>query len=475
MIDGGESIQDRRFPSDMDFSRIYIGTLDDSVSRYPWVGHNPDQRYLNRLLLESALFGRKGCARIGNILYHRPYFEALLRPERSPMRSLLRSGFFQIQMREETINETIASRKAEQTNSTLQFIRETGWDQPGSEIRDVLDQVDRTLAPYRGKRRYSPRFRPFFDLLIEEAEEDIAASARDLVVPIIEEWREKNRIFGAPLTRSAFEETAKDLMRRGRLPEIQTAMRWINATNHFAYGVGMRNEEPDREIFVDTTRLSRVSALCSLDQNVDVASVLELMGLSQEIIAQVQQVMTIPEALNENWELWDRLSDLLDQESEDSRAQVFQARKQVFARHVDIVLASPGAGSVSGLVEAGREYSAALYDGLGLRISRDAPARFEATFVLSGMQAEGRPAAGLEADAALSGRTVSLAFNVHDRARARSGVERARNGFKIQSGPVAAMAAPGAFARRLFGALPTPSMISIDKMSRLERRLARNR
>jgi hypothetical protein len=89
--------------------RIYIGTLDDSVSRYPWKGHEPDLAFLNKLLIDSALFGPPFCARVGNILYHDVYFEALRKPESSPLRAFLKSGFFQMQMRKDTINDTIQS------------------------------------------------------------------------------------------------------------------------------------------------------------------------------------------------------------------------------------------------------------------------------------------------------------------------------------------------------------------------------
>ena len=44
--------------------RAYVGSLDDSVSRYPWIGHTPDLNYFNFLLLENALFGKPICARM---------------------------------------------------------------------------------------------------------------------------------------------------------------------------------------------------------------------------------------------------------------------------------------------------------------------------------------------------------------------------------------------------------------------------
>jgi hypothetical protein len=76
--------------------RMFAGSLDDSVSRNPWKYHIADLESLNRYLIENALFGPRLCARIGNILYHPPYFDALLNEEKSPLLPMIRSGFFQI-------------------------------------------------------------------------------------------------------------------------------------------------------------------------------------------------------------------------------------------------------------------------------------------------------------------------------------------------------------------------------------------
>lgn len=79
-------------------NRMFVGTFDDSVSRYPWADMRADVSYLNRVLIFHALLGTRLCSRIGSILYHEPYRIALMDETVSPLRELTRAGFMQLQM-----------------------------------------------------------------------------------------------------------------------------------------------------------------------------------------------------------------------------------------------------------------------------------------------------------------------------------------------------------------------------------------
>src|SRR4028119_794541 len=97
--------------------RMYLGSFDDSVSRHPWLHSQTSASSLTRHLILQSLLGPPVCFRIGNILYHEEYFQALLKNE-IPIIDLARSGFVQIHTKGETINKTIELRLRHGTNST---------------------------------------------------------------------------------------------------------------------------------------------------------------------------------------------------------------------------------------------------------------------------------------------------------------------------------------------------------------------
>ena len=112
-----------------DTNRLFLGSLDDSVSRYPW-SQEHDLESLNHLLITNAIIGPSLCCRIGNILYHETNYDRTddqnsiinaLNINRSPLVHLARSGFFQIQTKVEGINDSISRRLELGTNSTIRF------------------------------------------------------------------------------------------------------------------------------------------------------------------------------------------------------------------------------------------------------------------------------------------------------------------------------------------------------------------
>ena len=240
------------------------------------------------------------------------------------------------------------------------------------------------MTQFRGKRIYSPQFRPFFNFLIQQAVEDISERERDLIEPIFDRWHEKNRIFGTALTRSMFEETAQELLKIGKVKEIQTAMRWINATNHLAYGVGMSYADPEQKITVNTVKLKRISDLCCLNEVIPPPEVLELLGLSNELVSKILKAVKIPEVVIRAPHLWNRLGELLDPESKYLTSITFQRRKDIMQKLLDLVLINPSIDIVDELIDSCRAYSSSLIDGLGLSEKNVQEAYFNTGLIMGG-------------------------------------------------------------------------------------------
>lgn len=223
--------------------RMYLGSFDDSVSRYPWLHSQPTATGLTRHLILQSLLGPPVCFRIGNLLYHKQYFQALMKNE-LPIIDLARSGFVQIHTKRNTINKTIELRVRQGTNSTERWVNEYQWAR-GSEMYKKITELDRQLKPGIGKRRYSPTFNKAFGHFLRLAKvEDVPEFQK-----IYQLWLDEGK--DGALTRSDFE---KICQREFSNPvAIREAMSIINSVNHYAYGVGLFKIE-DRPL-IDTSEL----------------------------------------------------------------------------------------------------------------------------------------------------------------------------------------------------------------------------
>jgi hypothetical protein len=223
--------------------RMYLGSFDDSVSRHPWLHSQTSAYSLTRHLILQSLLGPPVCFRIGNILYHEEYFQALLRNE-IPIVDLARSGFVQIHTKGETINKTIELRLRQGTNSTERWVREHRWA-PGSDVYRAITRIDRQLQSGVGKRRYSPAFNKAFGHFLRLAGAEDAPEFRKIYELWVREGKEGS------LTRSDFEKICEREF-TNRLA-IDEAMSIINSVNHYAYGVGLFKIE-ERPL-IDTSEL----------------------------------------------------------------------------------------------------------------------------------------------------------------------------------------------------------------------------
>ena len=208
-------------------TRMFLGTLDDSVSRYPWQGVVPSISYLNRLLIFHGLLGPQLACRMGNILFYPGYRAALLDPNVSPLLEMCRAGFFQIQMNGDSFNQSIENRRKSGTTSALKFISDTGWH-PGGELYNRLDEIQSELVYGKGYIRYRPDFNEHFRNNLHA----IGGAETGTFRRIYERWR----VLPVPRqTRTSFENMGIELFQE-QPAALMRAMRIANSANHYAYG-----------------------------------------------------------------------------------------------------------------------------------------------------------------------------------------------------------------------------------------------
>jgi hypothetical protein len=235
--------------------RVYLGSLDDSVSRHPWEGYRPSLRYLNRRLVDSVLFGAPIGVRIGNLLFQDQYLPALLEPHRSPLVELAKVGFVQLQMNSDTINDSIAARVGSKTQSAISMKEKHFWYH-GSPSFEALASLDKALVPGVGKLRYSPSFNSYFRAIMQES----AASGTPAFQQVHAQWIERPETGPDGRTRNHFEQDARHIL--GDERKIREAMWVANAANHYAYSlqfVGNGSGAP----MVETTQFDRHAEVCA--------------------------------------------------------------------------------------------------------------------------------------------------------------------------------------------------------------------
>lgn len=297
---------------------MYLGSFDDSVSRHPWLHSQPTARGLTRHLILQSLLGPPVCFRIGNILYHEEYFQALLNNE-IPVIDLARSGFVQIHTKGETINKTIALRVRQGTNSTERWVRDHQWAR-GSESYKAITRIDRQLQSGIGKRRYSPAFNKAFGHFLQLAEVEDVPEFRK----IYELWVREGQ--HGSLTRSDFEKICEREF-SNRLA-IDGAMSVINSVNHYAYGVGLFKIE-ERPL-IDTSELLSLrrytTGFGGDDGRLVEFDVIEEV-VRNRILNVISEGLSISEQLLHPGPHWAKYSELLHLDNNSGSAVAFRALK----------------------------------------------------------------------------------------------------------------------------------------------------
>lgn len=298
--------------------RMYLGSFDDSVSRHGWLHTRATASALTRHLLLQSMLGPPVCFRIGNLLYHDAYFEAL-RIGAIPIIELARTGFVQIHTKGATINKTIALRQKQGTNSTEKWIRDHNWSR-GSDVYREMTRIDRQLKPNIGKRQYSPSFNKSFGLFAKLASQEESAEFQRIYKIWLSEGQE-----GA-LTRSDYERICERVLKT-RL-EIKEAMSIINSVNHYAYGVGLFKIE--RQPLIDTSEimsLRRYTTGFGGDDGRPVKfDVLDEL-IRNRVLTVISEGLSVAEDMLHPGPHWARYAELLDLDNTAPNAVAFRALK----------------------------------------------------------------------------------------------------------------------------------------------------
>jgi len=351
--------------------RVFLGMLDDSVTRYGWVGLTSNAETLNRTLIEGALLGVRSCARIGNILYHPDYLNALLGNVDSSIIPMMRSGFFQIQMLKPSINETIAERLRLETNSTEAFVERHNWS-VGSDMYRELDEIDKCLEYGIAKVAYNGDFKPFFRIMMQDVCDTLPLEESD-TRKIFEKWR-ADFSTGNPedLSRSNFEETAKDLLEKDSVKDIREAMWLANTANHYAYGAGMACDNPNGHTLVRTTPYQDLASVCTAETTLDSEVVKEGLTLFErdKVVSDLAKNLRIPDDIQSNPARWERLAELVNEDNPESAAKNFLNAKDGLLNKISRIFNDPSTAAKKELLDATKYYSEKLYD--GLKVERSA-------------------------------------------------------------------------------------------------------
>ncbi|HYD36471.1 MAG TPA: hypothetical protein VEA60_02590 [Allosphingosinicella sp.] len=346
--------------SDFDPSRIlngrmFLGTLDDSVSRYPWTMARADAHTLSATLIYHALLGPRLCSRLGNLLYHKPYLDACL-GSATPLAGMCRSGFFEIHTRANGFNETIGARLDEGTNSTEAFVAERDWKR-GSAIYRQIDEFERQITA-RGRQCYRPEFRDAFRHFI-----DLAAPHGNAEFKMIYRLWERE-CPGLARTRSNFERICeREFPGDGGRARRAAAMSLINAANHYAYGAGMVSlaRESHEHPYVDTLLEPALaefvtSPIHDTHQPISGEKLAEI--AAQRAFDVVQTELIVPLDLFRSPELWDRFTPLLDVDRATAAARQFHKLKAgVLAQLQRVIEADSVSKEKELLRQRCREYS----------------------------------------------------------------------------------------------------------------------
>lgn len=350
--------------------RVFLGSLDDSVSRWPYDDRGPSLDYLNRRLVDQVLFGAPVCVRVGNLLYQDQYLTAIKDPSSSHLVELAKVGFVQIQMKRKSINESIQARIDTNTESAIAFARKHDW-KPGSALFQYLSELDGMLAGSGGKRQYGGDFNGYFRALMNASQEHVTQE----FMHVLGVWQEQAASVN-DLRRDRFEKIALTLF-GGEKEKVRRAMWVANAANHWAYAMELAASDVGRSgpmPMVETTQFDRHAQVCAQQQPIPAeiaAEILKRQGMKDPINTALNMIR-IPEAAYRP-EMSSRLARIAHMQPTQGNDKDDRMRERFLAAKLSIVscinqyLADPSAISDRDIVERAKIYQEALYDALGTR------------------------------------------------------------------------------------------------------------
>jgi hypothetical protein len=346
--------------------RVYLGSLDDSVSRYPWENLVPSIGHLNRTLIDAALFGAPLCVRVGNLLYQPEYLPALLDSSASPLIDLARVGFIQIQTIRSGINNSIEARIKEGTRSAQEFVAKHDW-RPGSVIHDKLCSLDSMLLGSPGVAQYNTDFRRTFRKIMKES----VSSGIDEFSRVIEVWLNRPEKGYGYQSRDNFENDAISILGHDAAA-VRKAMWVANAANHYAYALHLYNASAGTRPMVETSQFDRHAEVCAIRDKVSAEQAKEILG-KQDPVNRALEIIQIPEEVYHP-QCWHKLAQLVRPDddvsgSTDNRDRLlrrnFLHAKHELASKIDFFLDNPEKFQEKEIFEASKEYSERLREALG--------------------------------------------------------------------------------------------------------------
>lgn len=340
-------------------ARMFLGSLDDSVARYPWNDILVDVDSLNRMLIYYAVFGPTLCTRIGGLIYNSKLIKILTGEQPSPLMSFAQSGFFQIQTRRSTINQSIEDRRQIRTNSTLDFISKYGW-QPGTDLYRRFDEIDSLLQEGKGRLTYDADFVPEFKAICRK----IIPEPSSPFGSVFNLW--SHRFDEIHQSRSNFEITAQEILTS--YADKSSAMHIINSINHYAYGIALRKATGSASIETkEITALQRLTRthFGEEERTIDIEQMKELRANRTFHI--LGKNLKVPERLFSDPQLWKKLAAMLDPEG-GPESSLFRMKKSQLHIAIREVIGSPNQQRADReLGEAARDYSNFLNDRFGTK------------------------------------------------------------------------------------------------------------
>lgn len=366
--------------------RMFLGSLDDSVSRYPWKSLHIDLDALNRSLIYYALLGPRLCVRSGNILYNPVYYETLKSPEKSPLLSFAEAGFIQLQTRKEGFNASVEDRLEIGTNSTKKFREREGWlNLPHNNTYKLLSELDHLLQEGKGRLHYNPDFVPIFKKLCD----DLIVTDDTPFAEIYYEWY--HRFDRLHRSRSNFEDLTNNILKERPYIDRFQAMQTINSINHYAYGIALNDLTGAASI--ETKEIRSFQALTKTlvgqeERYVPYDIFKEISG--RNVLNTLCDNLRVPARLfRKEPGIWKQLAKLLDPDGGENSRQ-FQSKKQRLTSLIFQVLDEHNRVDLErDLIQTAKDYSDFLNDALHTKARKQLGLRMNFLFRKSASIAKG--------------------------------------------------------------------------------------
>jgi hypothetical protein len=371
--------------------RVFMGNLDDSVSRYPFKNRDVDIKFLNRRLVDQVLFGAPVCIRVGNLLYQSEYLEAIKNSNASPLIALAKVGFVQIQMKGPTINESIQARLVTKTQSAIDMVKKEKW-KPGSDLYLHLEKLDAELSGTGGKLQYEGKFNKYFRGIMTKSESEVT----DEFLEVLKIWLERGTS-DEELRRDRFEKIAIELFAPDTT-KIRRAMWVANAANHWAYVIELAAKDgkiSDRMPMVETTQFDRHADVCAHRQPIPTEMAEEIFERQnrKDPVNLALNMIQIPQRVYDDPDLASKLATIARAQPTDEKDRDYRLHQEFLNAKNDLIscinryLSDPSSLSSREIAERAQTYQKVLYEALGTKEESDL--RLSARFILRKTLASG--------------------------------------------------------------------------------------